>query len=134
MSHEITGTGYWFLTVLQFCITLSVLPCIGWILISNWWVLRRGQFQGLIMWHKHTINTYGFNDAVMCLQVLGLSLLTLLFTIPEPSDPIRAFCTLLSGATFLILAGFVAERRKHWEVLKTSAREVILELSPNQSR
>lgn len=131
MSHEITGTGYWFLTVLQFCITLSVLPCIGWIIISNYWVYRRGQLQGLIAWHRYTAHTYGFNDAVISVQILGLGLLTLLFCIPDPADPIRAFSTLLSGATFLILAGFVAERRRHWEVLKTSAREVILELSPN---
>lgn len=129
MSHEITGVGYWLLMFMGYIIIFSVVPAAFWVIISNWWVLRRGNFKGLITWHKHTIITYGFNDAVHSLKILGLSLVTLILCIPEPSDPISAFSTLLASVTFLITATLVAERRKHWDMLKTSARKVILESS-----
>jgi hypothetical protein len=134
MSHEITGVGYWVLTLMGYVVIFSVVPAVLWIIISNYWVYRRGQLQGLVMWHKRTINVYGFNDAVHSLKILGLSLVTLIFCLPSPSDPLSAFCTLLSTATFLITAALVAERRRHWDMLKTSAREVILEHYSNNSR
>jgi hypothetical protein len=126
MLQTIQEFGYMLLSVIGFLIILSILPIVLWIIISNYWVYRKGQLLGLVEWHKHTLYKYGYNDAAQSLKILVLSLITFTLCIPSPSDVLSGLCVLLSSFSFLTVAILVAERRRHWEILKASAREVIL--------
>lgn len=112
MSHEITEVGYWLLTLTGYVVIFSVVPAVLSLIISKYLVSRYGNRNGLVAWNKHIINTYGFDDDVHSLKILGLSLVTLILCIPAPSDPISAISTLLSNVTFLITVALVAKKRR----------------------
>jgi len=127
---------YFWINLVGFIIIFSLVPCILWVVVSHYYVYRRGGIDGLVRWHQNNIRKYGFNDVVNSLSILGLSLLSLLFTIPtpSPSDLLATFSTFLSAILFVMVAAFVGDRRKHWSMLKVSAREVILEYLPPNIR
>jgi hypothetical protein len=112
MSHEISEVGYWLLTLTGYVVIFSVVPVILWMIIVKYLVSRHGSRNTLVAWNKHIINSYGFDDDVHSLKILGLSLVTLILCIPAPSDPISALSTFLSNVTFLITAGLVTKRRR----------------------
>jgi len=134
MLQTLHEYAFLFLNLMGYVIIFSVVPCVLWVVVSHYYVYRRGGLNGMVRWHQNNIRKYGFNDAVNSLSILGLGLLSLIFCIPSPSDPLTTFSTLLSAAFFGVMAGFVGERRKHWSILKSSAREVILECSPPNTR
>jgi uncharacterized membrane protein YphA (DoxX/SURF4 family) len=112
MPHGITEVGYGLLTLTGYLVIFSVVPAVLTLIISKYLVSRDGNPNGLVAWNKRIINTYGFDDDVHTLKILGLSLVTLILCIPAPSDPISALSTFLSNVTFLITAGSVAKRRR----------------------
>lgn len=112
MSHEITEVGYGFLTLTGYVVIFSVVPAVLWMIISKYLISRYGSRNGLVACNKRIINTYGFDDDVHSLKILGLSLLTLILCIPAPSDPTSALSTFLSNVTFLITAALVVKRRR----------------------
>jgi hypothetical protein len=112
MSHEVTEVGYWLLTLTGYVVIFSVVPAVVWIVISKYLVSPHGSRNGLVVWNQHIINTYGFDDDVHSLKVLGLSFVTLILCIPAPSDPISALSTFLSNLTFLITATLVVAKRR----------------------
>lgn len=112
MSHEVTEVGYWLLTLTGYVVIFSIVPAVLFMIISKYLVSRHGSRNGLVAWNKHIINTYGFDDDVHSLKILGLSLVTLILCIPAPSDPISALSTFLSNVTFLMTATLVAKRRR----------------------
>jgi hypothetical protein len=133
MLQELRELGYFFLNLIGYAPIFMVIPCVLWVVVSHYYVYRRGGIAGLVRWHQNNLRL-GFNDAKNSLAILGYGLLSLIFCIPTAYDPLTAFCTLLSAAFFLIMACFIAERRNHWPMLKASAIEVILEhSSPNHS-
>jgi hypothetical protein len=133
MLKELHEFVFLFMNLMGFVIIFTVLLCLIWVVISNGYVLRRGGLIGLVRWHRNNIRL-GFNDAKSSLAILGLGFLSLLFCIPSAYDPLTTFCTLLSAAFCLIMTGFIAERHRHWPMLKASAIEVILESAPNHIR
>lgn len=112
MSHEVTEVGYWLLKLTGYVVIFSVVPAVVWMVISKYLVSPHGSRNGLVAWNKHIINTYGLDDDVHALKILGLSLVTLILCIPAPSDPISALSTFLSNVTFLITVALVAKRRR----------------------
>jgi hypothetical protein len=134
MLKELHELVFLFLNLMGFVIIFSVFLCLMWVVLSNFYVYRRGGLDGLLRWHRNNVR-HGYNDAKSSLAILGLGLFSLLFCIPSAYDPLTGFCTLLSAVVFLMMAAFVGERRKHWPMLKASAIEVILTHSPpNPSR
>jgi hypothetical protein len=134
MLQELRELGYFWLNLMGYVPIFMITPCVLWIFVSHWHVYRRGGVVGLVRWHHNNVRL-GFNDAKNSLAILGLGLLSLIFCIPTAYDPLTGFCTLLSAVFFLMMAAFVGERRKHWQMLKASAIEVILAHSPpNHSR
>lgn len=134
MFQELRELSFLFLNIFG-CVTIfMVLPCVLWVIYTHLFVCRRSGFLGLLRWHQNNIRL-GFNDVKNSLSILGLGLLSLIFCIPSAKDPLTTFFTLLSAVFFLMMAGFIAERRKNWSLLKASAIEVILAHSPpNHSR
>lgn len=133
MLKELHELVFLFLNLMGFVIIFTVLLCVIWVVLSNYYVFRRGGMDGLLRWHRNNVR-HGYNDAKSSLAILGLGLFSLLFCIPSAYDPLTTFCTLLSAAIFLVMTGFIAERRRHWPMLKASAIEVILESAPTHSR
>lgn len=133
MLKELHELVFFFMNLMGFVIIFTVLLCVIWVVLSNYYVFRRGGMDGLLRWHRNNVR-HGYNDAKSSLAILGLGLFSLLFCIPSAYDPLTTFCTLLSGAFFLPMTGFIAERRRHWSMLKASAIEVILESAPTHSR
>lgn len=133
MLKELHELVFLFMNLMGFVIIFTVLLCVIWVVLSNYYVFRRGGMDGLLRWHRNNVR-YGYNDAKSSLAILGLGLFSLLFCIPSAYDPLTTFCTLLSAALFLVMTGFIAERRRHWPMLKASAIEVILESAPTHSR
>jgi len=134
MLQTLHEYAFLFLDLMGYVIIFSVVPCILWVVVSHYYVYRRGGVDGLVRWHQNNIMKYGFNDVVNSLSILGLGLLALILCIPSPSDPLTTFSTILSGALFGMMAAFVGERRMHWNMIKISAREVILENLPPNNR
>jgi hypothetical protein len=124
--QELHAFAFLFMNLMGYVIIFSVLPCVMWVVISHFYVYRRGGLQGLVRWHE-TIRKYGFNDVSHSLGILGLGLLALIFCIPSPSDMITSFSTLLASIFFGVMAAFVRDRRKHWDIIKSSALEALLE-------
>lgn len=134
MLKELHESVFLFMNLMGFVIIITVLLCLIWVVISNYYVFRRGGLDGLVRWHRNNVR-HGYNDVKSSLAILGLGLLSLLFCIPAAHDPLTTFCTLLSAAFFLMMTGFIAERRRNWTMLKASAIEVILaHYPPNRSR
>jgi len=133
MLKELHELVFLFLNLMGFVIIFTVLLCVIWVVLSNYYVFRRGGMDGLLRWHRNNVR-HGYNDAKSSLAILGLGLFSLLFCIPSAYDPLTTFCRLLSAAIFLVMTGFIAERRRHWPMLKASAIEVILESAPTHSR
>lgn len=133
MLKELHELVFFFMNLMGFVIIFTVLLCVISVVLSNYYVFRRGGMDGLLRWHRNNVR-HGYNDARSSLAILGLGFLSLLFCIPSAYDPLTTFCTLLSAAFCLIMTGFIAERRRHWPMLKASAIEVILESAPTHSR
>lgn len=134
MWQELRELNFLFLNIMS-CVTIFlVLFSVLWVIATQWYVLSRGGLVCLLRWHQNNARL-GFNDVKNSIAILCLALLSLIFSIPSPKDPLTTFCTLLSAVLFLMMAGLVGERRKHWPMLKASAIEVILAHSPpNHSR
>jgi len=134
MFQELRELNFLFLNIFGCATIFMVLPCVLWVIYTHLFVCRRSGFLGLLRWHQNNIRL-GFNDVKNSLSILGLALLSLIFCFPSAKDPLTTFFTLLSAVFFLMMAGFIAERRKNWPMLRASAIEVILAHSPpNHSR
>lgn len=132
MLQELRELGYFLMNLTGYVPIFMIIPCILWLIVSNYYVYRRGGVVGLVRWHHNNIRL-GFNDAKNSIGILGLGSLSLMFCIPTAYDLLTSLYTLVSAVLFLMMAALVAERRKHWPMLKASAIEVILETAPTHS-
>lgn len=133
MLQELRELGYFLLNLTGYVPIFMIIPSILWIFLSHLFVYRRAGVIGLVRWHHNNIRL-GFNDAKNSIGILLLGSLSVMFCIPTAYDLLTSLYTLVSAVLFLLMATLVAERRKHWPMLKASAIEVILETATNHSR
>ncbi|KAF0843132.1 hypothetical protein FNL37_0549 [Methylovorus glucosotrophus] len=126
MLQAIQEFGIFLDYCLNWVTTALVLSCALWILVTHFWVYRRGGLAGVLRWHRNTKRICGFNDTAYSSAILGLSVVVLAVNMNTPSFFGVTTGLLLNGMLFLVIAILFGERRKHWQFLKSSACEVIL--------
>ncbi|MCB5206715.1 MULTISPECIES: hypothetical protein [Methylovorus] len=126
MLQAIQEFGIFLDSCLNYVVSAVVFSCALWIIVSHFWVYRRGGLAGVFRWYRHTKHICGFNDAAYSSAILGLSAVVLTVNIYTPSFFAVTTGLLLNVMLFFALSILVGERRKHWKVLKSSACEVIL--------
>ena len=126
MLQAIQEFGIFLDYCLNWVTTTLVLSCALWIIVSLFWVYRRGGLAGVLRWHRNTKRICGFNDTAYSSAILGLSVVVLAVNMNTPSFFGVTTGLLLNGMLFLVIAILFGERRKHWQFLKSSACEIIL--------
>lgn len=98
-----------------------------WVLVSHYWVYRQGGLHGVIAWHTHTREQYEFNDLKFSGSILALTVIGIWLCIQDvQSGLVPGLSSMLGALVAFLITGLVAERRRHWELLKSSARQVML--------